>query len=106
MSKMKEDWVTLGVILTNFHYLWAAGTMFMVDNGFWFKRELPIYPTGIQKVLLKTLRAKASLWVCVGGEVLGVGKVVPVTEQKEKHVAERQASCWRENSGRACPTSC
>lgn len=46
----------------------------------------------------------ASRCVWVGGGGLGVGKGVPITEQKGKNGGGCQASFWREDSGRAWPS--
>lgn len=82
---MRKSWVDFSVILKNLLCLLAAGATFMIYNGFWFKRKLPIYPTGTLKVLLKNTPSKCSLLgVRVGGKAgCGEGEACDRTERKE-----------------------
>jgi hypothetical protein len=51
----------------------------MIYNGFWLKRKLPIYPTGLLKVLSNDLKQvypprNVCVCVCVCVGDLGMGK--------------------------------
>ena len=80
--KVREGWVHFWVVVKNSPCLLAAGATFMIHNGFWFKRKLPIYPIGTLKVLLRNTPSKCGLSMCVFGGEVGGGEGDAVTGQK------------------------